>query len=61
MNHIPAVRKASPKSLSPMNGNLMFLDVVEIEQQIQFSSLEREAISIWALPDILCFIFVGPF
>ena len=43
MNQIPAVRKASPKSLSPTNGNSMFLDEVEIEPQIQFSSLEREA------------------
>ena len=43
MSQIPAVRKASPKSLSPTNGNSMFLDEVEIEPQIQFSSLKRES------------------
>ena len=43
VNQIPAARRESPKSLSPTNGNLMFLDAVEIEPQIQFSGLEREA------------------
>ena len=42
VNQIPAVRTRT-KSLSPANGNSMFLDEVEIEPQIQFSSLEREA------------------
>ena len=44
VNQIPAARRESPKSLSPTDGNLMFLDAVEIEPQIQFSGLEREAI-----------------
>ena len=58
MNQTSAFRRASSKSLSPTNGNLMFLDVVEIEQQIQFSSLEREAISIFAEKnDIFCLKF----
>ena len=43
VNQIPAARRASPKTLSPTDGNLMFLDAVEIEPQIQFSGLEREA------------------
>ena len=43
VNQIPAARRASPKSLNPTNGNLMFLDAVEIEPQTQFSSLKREA------------------
>ena len=41
VNQISAARRASPKSLSPTNGNSMFLDAVEIEPQIQFSGLER--------------------
>ena len=39
----PVAKSVSKKSLSPTNGNLMFLDAVEIEPQIQFSGLEREA------------------
>ena len=42
VNQIPAARRASPKSLNPTNGNLMFLDAVEIEPQIQFSGLESK-------------------
>ena len=38
----PADRRASPESLSPTNGNLMFLDGVEIEPQIQFSEKPPE-------------------
>ena len=43
VSQTPAARRVSPKSLSPTNGNLMFLDAVEIEPQTQFSSLKREA------------------
>ena len=43
VSQTPAARRVSPKSLNPSNGNLMFLDAVEIEPQTQFSSLEREA------------------